>query len=77
MQNDSTQGGFILVNMMGPILMFAAVVAGVVWLLGTYWDAFPPMLQLGFKVLGMLLVLALIIGNAIASRGPNGGRRGF
>lgn len=77
MHARSNARGFILINMMGPVLGFAAFVALVVWLVGRNWQSFPPMLQLGFKILAMLGVLALIIGNAIASRGPNGGRRGF
>ena len=69
--------GFILINMMGPVLAFGLFVAGVVWLIGGNWESFPAWGQTALKVVGALAVLALIVGNVIASRGPNGGRRGF
>jgi hypothetical protein len=73
----SNTRGFILVNMMGPVLAFGLFVAGVVWLIGGNWESFPAWAQTALKVVGVLAVLALIAGNVIASRGPNGGRRGF
>ena len=77
MKARSNRGGFLLINMMGPVLAFAILIATVVWLVGTNWDAFPVWAQTGLKGAGLLLVLALIVGNVMVSRGPNGGRRGF
>jgi hypothetical protein len=71
----SPQAGFVLINMMGPVLTFAAVVAAVAWVIASRWDTFPVWVKIAIGVVGVGLVLAVIVMNVKESReNPNRGR---
>ncbi|MEM7414952.1 MAG: hypothetical protein AAF389_05600 [Gemmatimonadota bacterium] len=65
------RAGFVAINMMGPILGVVGLVALVGWFVGARWADFGPGAQLALKVLGGVVVVAIVVARFVASEGDS------